>query len=65
MSTIEFAIRYLLAIEKKNQDYFTANNLKILDCVHVLGKKLVSVHIINEALPDEIRYEIETMFWRN
>jgi len=58
-----FAIRYLKAIEKKNQDYFTENNLHILDCVEIMGTDVVSVHIKYLMLPYAIIEEIETMFW--
>jgi hypothetical protein len=64
MVTTAFVMRKLHAIEKKNQIYFTKNNLKILDCVLILGTRLASVHIIKEDLPYAIRYDIETLFWR-
>ena len=64
MITTAFVTRKLRAIEKRNHIYFTENNLKILDCVLIVGNKLVSVHIIKEDLPYEIRYDIETLFWR-
>ena len=54
----------LHAIEKRNQIYFTKNNLKILDCVLIIGTHLLSVHVIKEDLPYAIRYDIETLFWR-
>ncbi|MBE9585454.1 hypothetical protein IM792_13435 [Mucilaginibacter sp. JRF] len=60
-----FAIMYLRAVEKKNSDFFIANNLSIMDCVHIRGTALVSVHVINNTLPDSIVYEIETMFWKD
>jgi uncharacterized protein YacL len=65
VNTKEFAEKYLLAVEKKNQKYFTDNNIKILDCVLIIGGRVVSVHITNQDLPYEIQYEIETMFWRS
>jgi len=63
MTSKEFALTYLLAVEKKNQNYFTENNLKIMDCVTISENGIVSVHIINKDLPYEIIHEIETMFW--
>ena len=64
MITTAFVTRKLLAIEKRNYTYFAENNLKILDCVFIVGTKLVSVHIIKEDLPYAIKYDIETLFWR-
>lgn len=64
MVTTAFVMRKLLAIEKRYQIYFTEHNLKILDCVVILGTRLVSVHIVKDDLPYAIRYDIETLFWR-
>lgn len=58
-----FAVRYLTAIEKKHSDYFTQNNLKIMDCVTISESPICSVHITNETLPFEIKDDIESMFW--
>ncbi len=60
----EFAIRYLKAVEKKNQGYFIANRLSILDCVEIDGLNKVTVRVIENTLPFEISDEIESMFWR-
>lgn len=63
MKSQEFTIARLKAIEEKYKDYFAAANLKIMDCVIIKGTGLVSVHVINNDLPPEIIYDIETMFW--
>lgn len=60
---LNFAVRYLTAIEKKHSDYFTQNNLKIMDCITISESPICSVHIKNEALPFEIKDDIESMFW--
>jgi hypothetical protein len=61
MTDQEFAIAYLKAVEKKHHDYFVSANLNIMKCVAVIGTNLISV--INRDLPEEIRYDIEEMFW--
>ena len=64
MTSRDFAIAYLKAIQKKNQDYFIFTNIDIFDCVNIKGEDLVSIHITKHDLPYEIKYAIETMFWR-
>ncbi len=63
MGSKEFAVRYLKAVEKKNEVYFTANRLNILDCVELIGSSVVSVRVINKQLPLDIVSQIESMFW--
>ncbi len=64
MTKREYSIAYLKAIEKKNKDYFKLIKTDILDCVCLSGEKSISVHIIKKDLPFEIKYEIESMFWK-
>ncbi len=64
MGSKEFAIRYLKAVERKNEVFFTANSLNILDCVELIGTSVVSVRVVNEELPPDIVKEIESMFWK-
>jgi len=63
MSDREFAIKYLKTLEKKYKDYFKHSSLDIMNCVVIKGKKTLSAHVINEDLPFEISFDIETMFW--
>jgi hypothetical protein len=63
MNDREFASIYLKAIEKKHQEYFTQANLCISNCVVIKGTHKASVHVIDNDLPREIRYDIEEMFW--
>ena len=66
MENREFAEKYLLAIEKENQEFFSENEISIMNCVKIIGgSKMISVHITNEKIPEKIRYEIESMFWIN
>jgi len=64
MTELEFAHAYLNALEKYYDEYFNSKGYGIMDCVAVKGKILITVHIINDHLPDEIKYRIETMFWK-
>ncbi|RFZ90075.1 hypothetical protein D0C36_22805 [Mucilaginibacter conchicola] len=57
-----FAVAYLRAVEKKNGKFFAANKFDIMDFVSLKGKAIVTVHITNDAMPENIIYEIETMF---
>jgi len=63
MTDQEFAVAYLQAVEKKHKDYFDTARLRIMNCVAIKGIKLISVHIINNELPIEIKQDIESMFW--
>jgi hypothetical protein len=65
MTRLDFARRYLRAIEKKHKDYFIKANINIMNCVSIEGTKVISVHVINSDLPFEITYDIESMFWRH
>jgi len=58
------AKRYLNIVEKKDNDYFLANNLKNTDCVSVtISENWVIVDIINYSLPKGIKDDIRAMFW--
>ena len=63
MTDYEFAIKYLKAVERHHKNYFDHLKLCIINCVVVEDKNPVSVHVINQDLPCEIRHDIETMFW--
>ncbi|MGZ3750794.1 MAG: hypothetical protein ACXVA2_18430 [Mucilaginibacter sp.] len=63
MTDLQFAVSYLKAVEKKHKIYFASAHHDIMSCVHIEGTKLVSVDVIDENLPPEIRYDIEEMFW--
>jgi len=63
MTDQEFAKQYLNAVEKKYKDYFADSKLSIHNCVDIEGEKIISVHVINNDLPFEIRHDIEMMFW--
>ncbi|MDB5124588.1 MAG: hypothetical protein JWP94_2717 [Mucilaginibacter sp.] len=65
MKNKDFAIAYLKAVEKKHKNYFDSARLNIIKCVEIKGESLVSVHVINDAIPTDIRYDIEEMFWRD
>lgn len=63
MSNQETTMRYLLAIEKKNIEFFEENKLKIIDCVAIVGNgDFRKVHLLNKKLPSTIRRDIEAMF---
>ena len=64
MTDYEFALVYLKAVEKQYKDYFEHSKLCIMNCVVIKGHNLISVHVINQDLPFEIRHTIETMFWK-
>ena len=57
------AIAYLKSIEEKYVDYFSANQLSILDCVEVKGLQEIKVKIIDKDLPIPIKNEIKWLFW--
>ena len=63
MTQQEFALAYLKAVEKKHKDYFEHSNQSITDCVAIKGKSLITVHVIDDNLPFDIKHEIESMFW--
>jgi hypothetical protein len=63
MSDYEFAVAYLKAVEKHHKDYFEHSKCSISNCVVIKGKNAVSVHVIDQTLPLEIRHAIESMFW--
>ena len=63
MSGYEFAFNYLKAVEKKHQDYFKSSKINIMNCAVIKDGNIVSVHIINNDLPFDIRHDIEMMFW--
>lgn len=63
MTPEEFTIAYLNAIEKKHKDYFELAKLSIMDCLEIKGKSLISVHIIKQDLPCDIKNDIKLMFW--
>jgi len=64
MTELEFAHAYLKALEKHYADYFNSKGFGIMDCVVIKGKILITAHIIDDLLPEEIKYRIETMFWK-
>ena len=63
MTDQEFTVAYLKAVERKYEAYFAKAKLCIMNSVVIKGKGPVSVHVTNEDLPDEIRRDIEMMFW--
>jgi hypothetical protein len=65
MKNKDFAIACLKAVEKKHKNYFDSTKLDIMACVEIKGSHLVSVHVTNNAIPFDIRYDIEEMFWRD
>ncbi|MDP9046767.1 MAG: hypothetical protein M3N14_01435 [Bacteroidota bacterium] len=65
MKDKDFAIACLKAVEKKHQNYFDSARLSIIKCVEFKGERLVSVHVVDDTIPTDIRYEIEEMFWRD
>ena len=64
MSNMDHAVRYLHAVEKKYKEYFAAHRIKITDCVALTNSgNGVSVEIINNTLPANIKDDIKDMFW--
>jgi hypothetical protein len=63
MTHLEFAQRYLKAVQKKHRVYFRAARMGIMKCVQIEGKKSITVHVTKTDLPVEIKHDIETMFW--
>lgn len=63
MNDLEFTVAYLKAIEKKHNDYFNSVNLNIMKCVEITGTTLITVNVTQTDLPNNIRYDIEEMFW--
>ncbi|MEB0263614.1 MULTISPECIES: hypothetical protein [unclassified Mucilaginibacter] len=64
MRNMEHAIRYLLAVQKKNKGYFTEHRLKIADCVAITGVgNAMGVSVTNATLPQHIKDDIDAMFW--
>ncbi|GGH17737.1 hypothetical protein [Mucilaginibacter phyllosphaerae] len=64
MTKMEHALRYLIAVEKKNKGFFKEHNLKIADCVDLTNNgNTVNVAIINKSLPASIKDDIKAMFW--
>ncbi|GAC1314381.1 MAG: hypothetical protein NVSMB24_38940 [Mucilaginibacter sp.] len=59
-----FAIAFLSAIERKHHDYFVSRRLNIMQCVEIEGTVDACVHVTQDDLPPEIRYDIEVMYWR-
>ena len=63
MTHHEYAIAYLMAVEKKHKQYFASAKHSIMDYVKIKGFQNVTIHLVNNTLPADIRREIETMFW--
>lgn len=63
MESRENALKNLAAIEVRYHAFFKERALHIMDCVKIRGKKLVSVHVVNQSLPPEIQSEIDLVCW--
>lgn len=59
----EYVMSRLTEIEQKHNYFFQESNLTLLKCVKITGTALISVHIINLELPENIQDEIELIFW--
>ena len=63
MTEIEFTVSYLSAVQKKHLAYFTRAHTNIMKCVRIRGDRKITVDVIRKDLPEEIKYDIESMFW--
>ena len=63
MSHHEYAIANLAAVERKHKQYFASANRSIMDYVKIKGLNYVTIQMTNNALPPDIKHEIESMFW--
>jgi len=63
MTEMEFTVSYLSAVQRKHKDYFTRARLSIMKCVRIRGDKKITVDVIRDDLPVDIKYDIESMFW--
>jgi len=57
----ELALDCLKKLEKKHKAFFKRAKLKIKDCVMFKGLNDVSILVVNEDLPVNIKHEIEAL----
>lgn len=60
MDTTDAVFRKLLDIQTKYSKYFFENNITIFGCVQIVWEPL-TLFVLNEDLPPEIREEIEAI----
>jgi hypothetical protein len=63
MTHHEYAISYLKALERRYTKYFASANRSIMDYVKIQGFNNVTIQLTGEALPKEVKHDIEMMFW--
>ena len=63
MTHHEYAIFYLKALERRYTKYFASANRSIMDSVKIKGFHNVTLHLSGEALPNEVKHDLEMMFW--
>jgi hypothetical protein len=61
MSEKELALDCLKKLEKKHKAFFKKAKLKIKDCVMFKGLNDVSILVVNDDLPANIKHEIEAL----
>jgi hypothetical protein len=59
----EFVFKKLLSIQKKHKSYFSDSTRHIFSCVHINWDPPISIHVISNDMPVEIKLDIEAMFW--
>ena len=64
-SNPEHLVAELLAIQQKHKSFFSKNNQDIFSCVYVKWSEPVTLHIITDILPDEIRADILSINFRD
>jgi len=61
----EHLVAELLAIQQKHKTFFNKNNQDIFSCVYVKWSEPVTLHIITDILPDEIRADIQSITFKD
>ena len=61
----EHLVAELLAIQQKHKAFFSKNNQDIFSCVYVKWSEPVTLHIITDILPDEIRADIQSITFKD
>jgi hypothetical protein len=62
MGERELVLDCLKKLEKKHKAFFKKAKLKIKDCVVLKGLHNISILVVNDHLPANIKHDIETLF---
>jgi hypothetical protein len=60
---IGFVVNKILELEKKYVLFFRDKDFKIRHCVKICREDPISIHVVGDRLPNEIKWDIEEMFY--